>query len=85
MNNDQDQQNKIEKINEKLEEVASKAVGPNVSYGSTPGYVEENREDEAQAAAEQEGVKLYRNPDGSHEAVDESKIDPEADSHDSNG
>lgn len=82
MNNDHDEQNKTEKINEKLEEVGSKAVGPNVSYGATPGYVEEHGEEDAQAAAEGEGVKLYRNPDGSHEAVDESKVDPEAGSND---
>lgn len=82
MNNDQDQPNKAEKINEKLDEVASKASGPDVSYGSTPGYAQENVEDDAQAAAEGEGVKLYRNPDGSHEAVDESKTAADADSDD---
>lgn len=82
MNNDQDQQNKTEKINEKLDEVGSKAVGPNVSYGSTPGYAEEHHEEEAQAAAEGEGVKLYRNPDGSHQAVDESKTAQATDSND---
>ena len=84
MTDDQDQRKKIEKINDKLDEVASKASGPDVSYGSTPGYVQEHVEEEAQTAADGEGVKLYRNPDGSHEAIDESKIDPEADSHDSN-
>lgn len=77
--NDDDQQNsrgqptKPEKINSKLDEVASKASGPDVSYGSTPGYVEHNVEASAQAAADGEGVTLYRNPDGSHEAIDESK------------
>lgn len=79
---DQDQQTKADEINSRLDEAASRASGPDVSYGSTPGYVQDNVEEDAQAAAEGEGVKLYRNPDGSHEAVDESKVDPEAGSND---
>lgn len=82
MNDDQKRQKQTDKINSKLDEVAAKASGPDVSYGSTPGYVQENVEDHAQAAAEHEGVTLYRNPDGSHEAVDESKAPPESDSED---
>lgn len=82
MNDDQDQQSQSDKINSKLDEVAAKASGPDVSYGSTPGYVQENVEDHARAAAEHEGATLYRNPDGSHEAIDESKTAPEADSDD---
>lgn len=78
--NEQDQRKAFEKINDKLDEVASKASGPDVSYGSTPGYVEGDVEEDAQAAADHEGVKLYRNPDGSHEAVDESKMAPETSS-----
>lgn len=83
MNDDADRQTRAERINEKLDEAASKASGPDVSYGSTPGYVQENVEERAQAAAEHEGVKLYRNPDGSHEAVDESKATLRTDSPDS--
>ncbi|GAA1873509.1 hypothetical protein [Brevibacterium marinum] len=78
----QDQRKASEKINDKLDEVASKASGPDVSYGSTPGYVEADVEEDAQEAADHEGVKLYRNPDGSHEAVDESKMAPEIGSDD---
>lgn len=77
MNDDQNLQNKADEINRKLDEMAAKASGPDASYGSTPGYVEGEAEEDAQAAAEHEGVKLYRNPDGTHEAVDESKMDPE--------
>lgn len=80
MSDDAHQQKKSEKINSKLDEVASKASGPDVSYGSTPGYVQEHVEEDAQAAADHEGVKLYRNPDGTHEAVDESKMAPRTDS-----
>src|SRR5699024_2398423 len=46
------------------------------------GYTEENVEDRAQNAAEEEGVTLHRNPDGSHTAIDESRADeapPKAD------
>lgn len=79
MIDDADRQKRAAKINSKLDEVASKASGPDVAYGSTPGYVQEHVEDDAQAAADDEGVKLYRNADGSHEAVDESKMAPPTD------
>lgn len=36
------------------------------------GYTEEDVERRAGDAAAQEGVSLYRNPDGSHTAIDES-------------
>ena len=78
MNDDQNLQNKAEEINSKLDEAASRASGPDVSYGSTPGYVQDNVEEDAQAAAEDEGVTLYRHPDGSHEAIDESKMAPDS-------
>ena len=80
MSDDAHQQKKSEQINSKLDEVAAKASGPDVSYGSTPGYVQVNVESDAQAAADHEGVTLYRNADGSHEAVDESKMAPRTDS-----
>ncbi|AZL08933.1 hypothetical protein CXR26_06575 [Brevibacterium aurantiacum] len=80
MNDDQNLQTKADEINSRLDEAASKASGPDVSYGSTPGYVQDNVEEDAQAAAEDEGVTLYRHPDGSHEAVDETKMTPESDS-----
>lgn len=37
------------------------------------GYTEQNVEERAQKAADEEGVTLHRNPDGSHTAIDESK------------
>lgn len=70
---------KSEQLNDKLDEFASKASGPDVSYGSTPGYVEEISDDDVQEAAAALGATLYRNPDGSHEAVDESKAPSETD------
>lgn len=70
---------KSETLNDKLDEFASKASGPNVSYGSTPGYVEDISEEDAQKAAAEEGATLYRNPDGSHEAIDESKVPSDTD------
>ncbi|WP_210603735.1 hypothetical protein [Brevibacterium oceani] len=69
---------KAQQVNERLDEFASKASGPDVAYGATPGYVLDDPEGKAQAAADGEGVTLYRNADGSHEAVDESNI-PEVD------
>jgi hypothetical protein len=65
---------KAQEVNERLDEFASRASGPDVSYGSTPGYSDVDPEQDAQEAAEAEGVTLYRNTDGSHEAVDESKL-----------
>lgn len=65
---------KAQEVNERLDEFASRASGPDFSYGSTPGYSDADPEQEAQEAAEAEGVTLYRNTDGSHEAVDESKL-----------
>ncbi|MGC2940246.1 MULTISPECIES: hypothetical protein [unclassified Brevibacterium] len=83
MTDRKDPQHKIDKINDKLDEFASKASGPDVSYGSTPGYAEDPSEDELKNAAEAEGVTLHRRPDGSHEAIDESAATPAADSEDS--
>lgn len=65
---------KAQEVNERLDEFASRASGPDVSYGATPGYSDADPEQEAQEAAEAEGVTLYRNTDGSHEAVDESRL-----------
>lgn len=65
---------KAQQVNERLDEFASKASGPDVAYGATPGYVLDDPEGKAQAAADGEGVTLYRNADGSHTAVDESNI-----------
>jgi hypothetical protein len=73
-----DFRDKVQKVNERLDEFASKASGPDVAYGSTPGHVLEDPEQKAKDAADGEGVTLYRNADGSHEAMDESNIpDPD--------
>ncbi len=69
---------KAQKVNERLDEFAAKASGPDVAYGATPGYTAEDTEADAREAADSEGVTLYRNADGTHEAVDESNLpDPD--------
>lgn len=76
-------QNKVDRINDKLDEFASKASGPDVAYGSTPGYAEDLSEDELKKTAAAEGVTLRRLSDGSHEAIDESAATPPSGSEDS--
>lgn len=44
----------------------------NIGQGEKVGYTEDSSENRMQSTALHEGVKLYRNPDGSHEAIDES-------------
>lgn len=73
MNERPDPRSRIEKINDKLDEFASKASGPDVAYGSSPRTAGESSDDELEKIAEQEGVTLYRHTDGSHEAIDESE------------
>ncbi|WP_313451473.1 pyridoxamine 5'-phosphate oxidase family protein [Brevibacterium casei] len=43
-----------------------------IEEGAKVGYTEENVEARAQETATAEGFTLYRNPDGSHTAIDES-------------
>ena len=71
MTDQNDPQKKIDRINDKLDEVASKASGPDVAYGATPGYADD--------VSEAERVTLRRRPDGSHEAIDESAATPPSD------
>jgi general stress protein 26 len=57
-----------------LDEASETFAGTsNVDQGAKVGYTEQNVEERAQNAAEDEGVTLHRNPDGSHTAIDESK------------
>lgn len=79
MTDQNDPQKKIDRINDKLDEVASKASGPDVAYGATPGYADDVSDEELKKAAEAEGVTLRRRPDGSHEAIDESAATPPSD------
>jgi general stress protein 26 len=58
----------------KLDETAEPLAGTSdMDPHAEVGYTERNVEARAQNAAEQEGVTLRRNPDGSHTATDESK------------
>lgn len=59
----------------KLDEAAEPLAGTSdMKPQAEVGYTERNVEARAQNAADAEGVTLHRNPDGSHTAVDESKI-----------
>lgn len=64
----------------KLDETAEKLAGTsNVAPGGTEvGHTERNVEERAQQTAEEEGVTLHRNADGSHSALDESQADDES-------
>ena len=58
----------------KLDETSATFAGTsNMESHARVGYTEQNVEDRAQTAAEEEGVTLHRNPDGSHTAIDESR------------
>ena len=58
----------------KLDETAEPLAGTSdMESHAEVGYTEQNVEARAQNAAAEEDVTLYRNPDGSHTAIDESK------------
>lgn len=53
--------------------LAKRFTSVNIGQGQKVGYTEDSSEERMQSTARHEGVKLYRNPDGSHEAIDESQ------------
>jgi general stress protein 26 len=58
----------------KLDEASATFAGTsNMESHARVGYTERKVESRAQNAADEEGVTLHRNPDGSHTAVDESR------------
>ncbi|WP_309132849.1 hypothetical protein [Brevibacterium sp.] len=59
-------------LDEKLEPVAGTS---DMESGAKVGYQEDDSEERLQQVADQEGVTLIRNQDGSHTAIDESKAD----------
>ena len=62
----------------KLDQAAEPLAGTSdMESHAKVGYTEDNVEDRAQDAADDEGVTLYRNADGSHTAVDESEAEDE--------
>lgn len=64
---------KARDVAEKLDKTAEPLAGTSqVHSHAKVGYTEEDVERRAGDAAAEEGVSLYRNPDGSHTAVDES-------------
>lgn len=62
----------------KLDEVAEKLGGTSdMESGASVGYTEDDSEERSQEAADDQGVTLHRNADGSHTAVDESQSEPD--------
>lgn len=58
----------------KLDKSAEKVGGTSeVASGVKVGYTEDSVEERAHDAADEQGVTLHRNADGSHTAVDESQ------------
>lgn len=56
-----------------LDRAAEKIAGTSdIEQGAKTGYTEADVESRAQTTATAEGFTLYRNPDGSHTAIDES-------------
>jgi hypothetical protein len=64
--------NRSSKLADMIEQISKAFKSANIGQGQKVGYREDSSEERLQATAEHEGVKLYRNPDGSHLAVDES-------------
>ncbi|UVI37352.1 hypothetical protein [Brevibacterium spongiae] len=64
--------NRPTKLADTIEHISKAFRSANIGQGQKVGYREDSSEERLQATAEQEGVKLYRNADGSHFAVDES-------------
>lgn len=56
-----------------LSRLARRFTSVNIGQGEKVGYTEDSSEARMQSIALHEGVKLYRNSDGSHEAIDESQ------------
>lgn len=56
-----------------ISHLAKRFTSVNIGQGEKVGYTEDGSEVRLQSTADHEGVKLYRNPDGSHDAIDESK------------
>ncbi|GAA1854142.1 hypothetical protein [Brevibacterium marinum] len=64
---------KARDVAEKLDKTAEPLAGTSQLHSHAQvGYTEEDVERRAGEAAAEEGVSLYRNPDGSHTAIDES-------------
>ncbi len=57
-------------LDEKLEPIAGTS---DMDSNAEVGYQEDESEERLQQVADEEGVTLIRNPDGSHTAIDESK------------
>ena len=64
---------KSHKSTNPISRLANRFTSVNIGQGEKVGYTEDHSEARLKPIAMHEGVKLYLNPDGSHEAVDESK------------
>lgn len=73
-NDESTTESKARDVAQKLDEATEPLGGTSqVESHTKVGYTEEDVESRAQDAADEQGVSLHRNPDGSHTAVDESK------------
>lgn len=64
---------KAHRFTSSVRHLASRFTSVNIGQGQKVGYTEDHSEARLQPIAAHEGVKLYLNLDGSHEAIDESK------------
>lgn len=64
---------KSHKSTDAIGRLARRFKSLNIGQGEKVGYIEDSSEARMRSTALHEGVKLYRNPDGSHEAIDESR------------
>lgn len=73
-NDESTNESKARGVARKLDEATEPLGGTSqVESHAKVGYTEEDVENRAQDAAEEQGVSLHRNPDGSHTAVDETQ------------
>ncbi|PCC52197.1 hypothetical protein [Brevibacterium aurantiacum] len=56
-----------------MSRLARRFTSVNIGQGQKVGYTEDSSEARLQSIATHEGIRLYRNPDGSHEAINESQ------------
>ncbi|TGD33239.1 hypothetical protein EB835_01730 [Brevibacterium sp. S22] len=66
------EQHRPTKLATMIDQISRAFRSANIGQGQKVGYREDSSEERLRSTAEHEGVKLYRNPDGSHRAVDES-------------
>ncbi|RBP63649.1 hypothetical protein DFO66_10979 [Brevibacterium sanguinis] len=72
MSNEKKLRDAAQGLDESLEPVAGTS---DMESGADAGYQEDDSEERLQQVADEQGVTLIENADGSHTAIDESKAD----------